>query len=78
MAEGLSIRLEVYLPFRGRSLWRGSEVVPDGTTAGQITAFLGLEEPELAVLVNGRNVPGSTLLQADDEVAVLRQAEGGD
>ena len=77
MGDGLTIQLEVYLPFRGRRLWRGDEQVPDGMTAGLLPAFLGLTEPELAVLVNGRYVPPETPLRAGDEVAVLRQAEGG-
>jgi sulfur carrier protein ThiS len=77
MGDRLTIHLEVYLPFRGRRLWRGGEQVPDGTTAGALPALLGLTEPELAVLVNGRYVLPETQLRGGDEVAVLRQAEGG-
>lgn len=78
MGDGLSIHLEVYLPFRGQRLgWRGLETVPAGTTAGDLPGLLGLTEPELAVLVNGRNVPDATALCDGDDVAVLRQAEGG-
>lgn len=77
MDRGVTIRLEVYLPFRGRRLWRGEEAVPEGLTAGQVTAHLGLTEPELAVLVNGRHVEDATVLEPGDEVAVLRRAEGG-
>lgn len=77
MDGGLTIRLEVYLPFRGRSVWRGSETVPFGTTAAGVRRLLELTEPELAVLVNGRNVAEATRLAAGDEVTILRQAEGG-
>jgi sulfur carrier protein ThiS len=73
----LTIRLEVYLPFRGLRRWAGEEPVPEGTTAGSIIAHLGLTEPELTVLVNGRYVEPETPLRAGDEVAILRQSEGG-
>lgn len=73
----VTIRLEVYLPFRGRRVWRGEETVPAGLTAGQLTACLGLTEPELTVLVGGRHVAEGTELRSGDEVAVLRHAEGG-
>jgi sulfur carrier protein ThiS len=78
MGDGLSITLEVYLPFRGRRLgWSGRETVPAGVTAGALPGLLGLTEPELVVLVNGRSVPETTPLRDGDDVAVLRQAEGG-
>ncbi|MGE5675864.1 MAG: MoaD/ThiS family protein [Mycobacterium leprae] len=77
MGEGLSIRLEVYLPFRGHAPWRGSELVPPGTTAGDLPELLGLTEPELAVLVNGRRCPPERPLRPDDAVAVLRPMCGG-
>ncbi len=77
MGDGVTIRLEVYLPFRKQRLWRGEETVPAGLTAGELPAHLGLEEPELAVLVGGRAVPEETVLRQGDEVAILRQAEGG-
>lgn len=77
MGERLTIRLEVFLPFRGRKVWRGTEAVPSGTTAEGVLAWLSLGEPDLAVLVNGRGVPGGTVLREGDEVAVLRRAEGG-
>ncbi|HEY8348187.1 MAG TPA: MoaD/ThiS family protein [Symbiobacteriaceae bacterium] len=77
MGERLTIRLEVYLPFRGQSHWRGTQEIPAGTTAEGLLSFLGLEEPDLVVLVNGRGVSGATLLKQGDEVAVLRRAEGG-
>ncbi|MFZ5817928.1 MAG: MoaD/ThiS family protein [Bacillota bacterium] len=73
----MRIRLEVYLPFRGRRRWQGEELLPAGMTVGGLTAHLGLTEPELAVLVNGRYVEPQTPLSEGDEVAVLRQAEGG-
>lgn len=78
MGDGLtSIRLEVYLPFRGQRIWRGDEPISPGMTVGALRARLSLPEPELAVLVNGRNAPDDTVLAPGDEVAVLRQAEGG-
>lgn len=77
MGGGVRIRLEVYLPFRGRHRWVGEEEVPAGMTAGSLPAHLGLTEPELAVLVGGRYVSADTVLTGGDEVAVLRQAEGG-
>ena len=77
MADNIEIRLEVYLPFRGRRLWRGDEQVPAGTTAAGLLAHLDLQEPELAVLVGGRSVAPETLLRSGDEVAILRHAEGG-
>jgi sulfur carrier protein ThiS len=72
-----TIKLEVYLPFRGRRLWRGDQEVATGLTVGELPAAIGLTAPELAVLVGGRHVPPETLLQPGDEVAILRQAEGG-
>ncbi|HEY3367658.1 MAG TPA: MoaD/ThiS family protein [Symbiobacteriaceae bacterium] len=78
MGDGLSIHLEVYLRFRGQAPWRGDERLPEGTTAADLPRVLGISEPGLAILVNGRNVPESAILRAGDEVAVLRQAEGGD
>lgn len=77
MDGGVTVRLEVYLPFRGQRTWRGAEHLAPGMTAGVLPAELGLDEPDLAVLVNGRHVPDETLLQPDDDVAVLRRAEGG-
>ena len=77
MADNIEIRLEVYLPFRGRRLGRGVELVPAGTTAAGRLAHLDLQEPELAVLVGGRSVAPETLLRSGDEVAILRHAEGG-
>lgn len=77
MGGGVTIHLEVYLPFRGRPRWKGKELVPAGTTAGALPQLLGLTEPELAVLVNGRYFNEATPLAEGDEVAVLRQAEGG-
>lgn len=77
MGGGVTIRLEVYLPFRGQRRWTGEEVVPAGTTAGALPGLLGMTEPELAVLVNGRCLDPATPLAEGDEVAILRQAEGG-
>jgi sulfur carrier protein ThiS len=77
MAEAVTLRLEVYLPFRGSRMWRGVHTVPAGTTADGLLASLQLGEPDLAVLVNGRRMPPDTVLQPGDEVAVLRHAEGG-
>ncbi len=77
MDGGVTVQLEVYLPFRGRRTWRGEEHLPAGMTAGGLPAHLGLGEPDLAVLVNGRHVPDETVLQPNDDVAVLRRAEGG-
>lgn len=77
MSEMIEIRLEVYLPFRGSRIWRGSEQVPRGTRVGDLIELLQVSEPELAVLVNGRNLPEKRELEEGDEVAILRQAEGG-
>lgn len=77
MGDGLTIRLEVYVPFRGRRIWRGEERVAMGTTVAQLLQALGLGEPELSVLVGGRLVSPGTALRQGDAVAVLRQAEGG-
>jgi len=73
----ITIKLEVYLPFRGHRIWRGDEEIVAGLTAGDLPASVGLSAPELAVLVGGRNVAEDTPLQEGDEVAILRQAEGG-
>lgn len=78
MGAGLSVRLEVFLPFRGQRLWRGNEWLPEGTTAGTLLSLLGLEEPELAVLVNGCRADADQVLQSGDQVAILRQMDGGD
>lgn len=77
MGRGVTIRLEVFLPFRGRRIWRGEEEVPAGTTAGGLPALLGLDLPELAVLVGGRHVADETLLASRDEVVVIPRSEGG-
>lgn len=77
MAQTIRIRLEVYLPFRGHRIWRGEEQISAGTTLEALMQTLAIGEGELAVLVNGRHVDPATLLRAGDEVAVLRQAEGG-
>lgn len=77
MGAGLTIWLEVYLPFRGKRFWKGHEQVAVGMTAGALLSQLALGEPELAVLVNGRNVPETFRLSPGDEVAILRHAEGG-
>lgn len=73
----MRVRLEVYLPFRGERIWRGEEEVPDGTTPAGLLDRLGLVEPDLAVLVNGRYFPLDRPLEDGAEVAVLRRAEGG-
>ena len=57
--------------------WTGTESVPAGTTAGELPGLLGLDEPELAVLVNGRYAPPGRLLEEGDRVAILRPSEGG-
>lgn len=77
MGRGVAIYLEVYLPFRGKPRWEGEEVLPPGTRVGDLLALLGLTEPELAVLVNGRYVDDARCLAQGDRVAVLRQSEGG-
>lgn len=77
MGRSVTIRLEVYLPLRGRRRWTGEEAIPTGLTAGALPAHLGLTEPELAILVGGRHVDPDTVLNEGDEVAVLRRAEGG-
>lgn len=75
--RGVRIRLEVYLPFRGQRRWSGEEEIPPGMTVGQLPSHLGIREPDLAVLVGGRYAQTSQLLRDGDQVAVLRQAEGG-
>jgi sulfur carrier protein ThiS len=77
MEQTVTIRLEVYLPYRGARIWRGAETVPAGTTLGALVERLALREPELAALLNGRHAPADSVLSEGDEVAVLRQAEGG-
>lgn len=77
MGRGLTIHLEVYLPLRGERRWQGEELVPPGLTAGGLIDHLGLTEPELVVLVGGRNVDPATPLAEGDQVAILRHAEGG-
>jgi sulfur carrier protein ThiS len=53
------------------------EEIPNGMAASGLLIHLALSEGELAVLVNGRCVADGTVLKDGDEVAVLRQAEGG-
>ena len=77
MGRGVTISLEVYLPFRGQRRWEGEEVVPPGTRSGDLCTLLGLTEPELVVLVNGRYAGEERSLAEGDQVAVLRQSEGG-
>ncbi|HWI51816.1 MAG TPA: MoaD/ThiS family protein [Symbiobacteriaceae bacterium] len=77
MGDLLTIRLEVYLPFRGQRIWRGEERVAAGSTVAELIAALSLAEPDLAVLMNGRHAPDQTVLSDGDEVAVLRHSEGG-
>lgn len=73
----MRIRLEVYLPFRGERIWRGDEEVPEGITPAGLLEHLGLAEPDLAVLVDGRFAPADRPLREGAEVAILRRAEGG-
>lgn len=74
----MQICLEVYLNFRGRRIWKGTEEVPDGTTPAQLLRLLGLDDqPELAVIVNGRHHDDHAPLAPGDEVAILRRADGG-
>ena len=73
----MTIQLEVYLPFRGKSMWRGEESVPAGTTVSTLLAELGIGEPELTVLVGGRYAPADRVLESGNKVTVLRQIEGG-
>lgn len=77
MGERLIIRLEVYLPFRGQRIWRGDEEIAAGITVADLRSALAVGEPELAVLVNGRHANDEVVLSANDEVAILRQSEGG-
>lgn len=77
MADEVEILLEVYRPFRGARVWRGKERVPVGMTVGHLLTHLKIWDPEMAVLVGGRSVAPETRLQSGDEVAILRQAEGG-
>ncbi|HYF94326.1 MAG TPA: MoaD/ThiS family protein [Symbiobacteriaceae bacterium] len=77
MGERLIIRLEVYLPFRGQRIWRGDEAIAAGTTVADLRSALAIGEPELAVLVNGRHAKEEAVLADGDEVAILRQSEGG-
>lgn len=77
MGRGVTIHLEVFLPFRGRRTWRGEEEVPAGTTAGALPGLLGLDLPELAVLVGGRHVADETPLTPGDEVIIIPRSEGG-
>lgn len=78
MGGRIAIQLEVYLPFRGAQPWRGQELVEAGTCVGELPPLLGLTEPDLAVLIDGRHRPPSTPLRTGERVTVLRQAEGGD
>lgn len=74
----VTIQLQVYLPFRGRTVWKGEEAVPTPATAETLLSHLGLYgQPELSVIINGRLWPEDTLLADNDQVAVLRAAEGG-
>lgn len=73
----ITLQLEVYLPFRGQRRWSGQEEVPAGTTAGGLPGLLGLTEPELTVLVNGRYAGPERVLEDGDQVVILRPAEGG-
>ena len=78
MGAGLSINLEVFLSFRGQRMWRGEDQLPVGTTVEALLSRLALGEPELAVLVNGRRAESHQVLQPGDQVAILRQVDGGD
>lgn len=75
----MELHLQIYLPFRGKRIWKGTLDVPDDSTPGSLIRHLGLEiHPELTVLVNGRYRGDGHPLEPDDQVAILRQAEGGD
>lgn len=75
----MKIRLEVYLPFRGRGWWRGVEQLSPGTTLAQLTHRLGLDgRPDLSMLVNGRFFPDHNAPLAEgDQVTYVRRSEGG-
>ncbi|HWI66324.1 MAG TPA: MoaD/ThiS family protein [Symbiobacteriaceae bacterium] len=77
MGERVTIQLEVYVPFRGRRIWRGGEQVPAGTTVGTLLAALAITEGDLAVLVGGRHAAPTTILKGGEAVAILRQSDGG-
>lgn len=76
-ADEIVCWLESYVPLRGKSIWKGELRLPAGTTPMGLLRHLGLTEPELQVLVNGRNTAPERPLHTGDEVAVLRHAEGG-
>jgi len=77
-AEGeITCWVESYVPLYGQSIWKGELRLPAGTPPSGLLRRLGLSEPELQVIVNGRNSLADRPLQDGDEVAVLRHAEGG-
>lgn len=69
--------VESYVPLYGKSIWKGELRLPAGITPTGLLRHLGLTEPELQVLVNGRHALAEQVLENGDEVAVLRHAEGG-
>lgn len=74
----MRIQLEVFLPFRSKSFWRGEEELADGTTLAQLMQALGFAgRPEIAPIVNGRFPDLEAPLQEGDLVTFVRRSEGG-
>lgn len=77
-APTMPVRLEVYVPFRGRRVWKSEEQVPAGVSPATLLRSLGLESAgDLTVLVNGRYHAADQPIPPGAEVAVLRRSEGG-
>lgn len=73
----ITLSVECYVPLYGKTIWKGEVQLPQGQTPADLLAHLGLPGAEMQVLVGGRYAPDDYVLQDRDEVAILRQAEGG-
>lgn len=77
MAGEVTVHLEVYVPLQGARRWTGTASVPAGTTVAELPALVGLAEPDLVTLINGRNAAPDRVLAEGDQVVILRPSEGG-
>lgn len=71
------VQVEVFFRYRGQPLHRGAEMMAAGATLGALRERMGLTQPHVAVLVNGRYAPPDAVLADGDLVSFVHRTEGG-
>lgn len=71
------VHLEVWMPFRGKTSWKGEEEVPQGITLRRLQERLGLTDPDVAGLVDGRYHAEDAPVPAGATVTFVHRHEGG-